>query len=147
LFQKLHLSFELSIFAFEPLPDSFEKLLGNVKNIKNIIPLNFALTNYDGEAEFNITSLKDSSSLLKPNITKSSFDRHHILKKSITVKTRTIDSICEEYRITGISILKLDAQGAESGILRGSLNLLTKGHIELIYSECQFIPLYKNATE
>lgn len=88
-------------------------MLGNVVKIKNKIPLNFAIKNYDGKPEFNIASLQDFSSLLIPNFAKSTPDRHNILKNTLIIRARTTDSICKEYRITGISILK------------ASLNLLT----------------------
>jgi FkbM family methyltransferase len=136
-----------TIYAFEPLPKSFEQLKKNVVDKSYIIPLNYAVSDKIGTAEFHITELNDASSLLNPNQTGSSFDRHHVLKNVIKVNTITIDEICKKYEINCINLLKLDAQGAEGDILKGATNMLSKNKVELIYSECQFIQLYDKATQ
>lgn len=138
---------DATIYSFEPFPKSFKILEDFSKNKPYIIPLNYAICDKIGDANFNITQLDDASSLLSPNQTESSFDRHHVLKNTITVKTTTIEEICKIYNITEINILKLDTQGAEVIALKGAKALLENKNISLIYSECQFIHLYKDAAQ
>ncbi len=136
-----------TIYSFEPLPKSFEQLKKNVTDKSYIIPLNYAVCDKIGEMDFHITSLDDASSLLSPNQTGSSFDKYHVLENVIKVKTITVDKICQMYNIKSIDILKLDAQGAEADILKGSSVTLSNQKVNLIYSECQFMPLYEKATQ
>ena len=131
-----------TIYAFEPLPKSFQKLKDFASDKKYIIPINKALSDKEGEVEFHITALDDASSLLKPQKTGSSFDRHVELDSKIKVKTTTLDVICATYNIEKIDILKLDAQGAEILVFNGAKNLLDNHLIELIYSEINFIHIY-----
>jgi FkbM family methyltransferase len=132
-----------TIYAFEPLPSSFEELKKNVADKPYIIPLNYAVSDKIGETDFHITSLNDASSLLNPNQTGSSFDKYTKLDNVIRVKTITLDEVCETYKIPVINLLKIDAQGAELLILNGGKILLDNQKIQLIYSEVNFIELYK----
>jgi FkbM family methyltransferase len=136
---------EATIYTFEPNPSSYKKLLTNCADKPYIIPLNYAVSDKIGEETFSITALEDASSLLEPNTTGSEFDRYHTKKTEIYVKTITIDEICKKYSIDKIDILKLDTQGAELMALKGAGEGIKRKGIQLIYSECQFIKLYKNA--
>jgi len=136
-----------TIYAFEPLPKSFQKLKDFASDKKYIIPMNFAVSDNIGESQFHISSLDDASSLLKGVKTGSSFDRHHEFKKTINVKTITIEEVCKMFNIKEIDIVKMDTQGAELMALHGAKSLLMSKNISLIYSECQFIHLYKNSCQ
>lgn len=136
---------QATIYTFEPNPKSFQNLLKTCEDKPYIVPLNFAISDNIGKVSFTITALDDASSLLEPNETGSGFDRYHTEKEKIEVNTTTIDEICTKYGITNIDILKLDTQGAEVMALKGAKNILNNKAIKLIYSECQFIKLYKNA--
>ena len=131
------------IYAFEPLPESYDTLVRNTKEFSRIVTLNFALSDSIGDAVFNITKLKDASSLLVPNETGSSFDRHTVQVDSINVKTSTIDEICHHYKVNHINILKMDVQGAEYLTLKGASNILSNKNLDLIYSEVNFLSIYK----
>ncbi len=134
-----------TIYAFEPLPQSFNLLAKTTNENKLIIPLNYAVSDKIEEVDFHVTALDDSSSLLQPSVTGSSFDRHHRLNKKIKVQTTTLDSIVKAYKINHIDLLKIDAQGAENLIFKGAENLLNNLEIELIYCEVSFITLYKGS--
>ena len=133
------------VYAFEPLPDSFAKVVKRAETNKAIVPFNLAMTSTKGEATFFKTDLEDASSLLQSRVTGSTFDAYQKVVGSIQVKTDTIDNICAANNIERIDILKMDAQGAELEILKGAINMIKAGKIKIIYSEIQFIQLYEGA--
>jgi len=133
------------VYAFEPLPDSFAKVVKRAEVNKSIIPFNLALSSKSGEATFFKTDLDDASSLLESRITNSTFDIYQKVVGSIQVQTDTIDNICAANKVEKIDILKMDAQGAELEILKGAINMIKAGKIKMIYTEIQFVQLYKGA--
>jgi FkbM family methyltransferase len=138
---------EAKLYAFEPLPASYKELAKFCETNTYTTPLNYAVTEQAGKATFHITALDDSSSLLPPNVTGSTFDRHHKLQRTIEVNTITIDQICAQYNIDQIDVLKLDTQGAELSALKGASKMLSEKRVRLVYSEIQFIHLYQGAAQ
>lgn len=55
--------------------------------------------------------------------------------EEINVQTQTLDNFCLLNNIEKIDLLKLDTDGTENKILLGAENLLSKGKINLIYTE------------
>ena len=49
-----------------------------------------------------------------------------------------------ENQLDNVDILKLDVQGSELDVLKGSKSILEKGGIALIYIEWQIVPLYED---
>lgn len=137
---------DATIFAFEPLPQNFDKLKNNTSNEPRIITTNAALSNTSGTSSFYITALDDASSLLPSKKTNSTFDKYMASKSTIDVKTTTIDDECKKNKIKCIDILKLDTQGFELPILKGAQIMLEEKAVKVIYTEVQFIQLYENAS-
>ena len=55
--------------------------------------------------------------------------------KQLRIKTNTIDNFCQSKKIKKIDVLKIDAEGHEEFILRGSLNMLRRNQVKSIYVE------------
>ena len=55
--------------------------------------------------------------------------------KKILVNTNTIDNFCKNKKIKMIYLLKIDAEGHEEYILKGSIKLLRKNQINVVYVE------------
>lgn len=55
--------------------------------------------------------------------------------RQFQIKTNTIDNFCSSKNIKKIDILKIDAEGHEEFILKGSLNMLKRNKIRSIYVE------------
>ena len=128
----------LEIHSFEPQIDELN-LQKKILNLKNIKFYNFALGNYDKTSNLYITKRKDSSSLLKPDISSGSTYQTKQVKKIIVKKLDNIK------RLNGIKkpiILKLDVQGFELEVLKGSLETLNL--IDHIITEVSFTKVYKN---
>lgn len=137
---------EARIFAFEPIPSSFEQLAAKAKAHGNrIVPCNSAMSDAVGSATFHLAEWPDASSLLSVNQTGSTFDQYNATRTSIQVKTETLDHYCDTHGLQSIDVLKMDAQGAESNILKGAKSLLQKKAIKLIYTEVNFLEIYKGS--
>jgi FkbM family methyltransferase len=133
------------VFAFEPVPASFQKLKESTQQEQRICSINTALCNTVGTAKFNLAEWPDASSLFPANQTGSTFDEYNQSKAHIQVQTETIDHYCQEHKIDNINLLKMDAQGAEFDILNGAESMLQKGRIDLIYTEVNFMEIYQGA--
>lgn len=136
---------EATIYALEPFNVHLEKLRKLAQRLPNIKVFDVAASSSNGTATFYCTSGEYSNSLCIPNEnTGSQFDKHLKVKEVIQVRTRTIESICQENSIDQIDILKMDIQGAELEALRGTESLLNEKRIRLIYAEVSFMPIYTN---
>jgi len=56
----------------------------------------------------------------------------------VEVTAVTIDEYMQEHRIDRIDLLKIDTEGNEEAVLRGSLRHLEDGKIEFVLCECDF---------
>lgn len=112
------------IICVEASPTTFEKLIHNVQNKGNIIPLNYAVSDVSTdtvifyESNSNILStldkkwLEDSRSRFGINSPFGGYVPH----KEINVKTITLDKLITTYGIP--DLLKIDVEGAENIVLR-----------------------------
>lgn len=119
----------------EPIKDVYDKL---VQNRPNDINLNVAICNYDGTSEF----LCNSGYTEMLSGLKETYDPRHLHRlnkenvemesktKIITVNTKKLETICDEYNIKNINYLSIDVEGAEFEVIK-SINF-TKVFIDVI---------------
>lgn len=117
------------VYSFEPSKDTFDKLQKNAA-LQNVKLINLALYSsigthlfYEFEPGFGVFN-----SLQVPNI-------EHRPVRSIFVQTITLDEFCRQNNIFEIDFLKLDTEGAELDILKGSKELLSQKKIKSIQFE------------
>lgn len=131
------------IFAFEPVPNLFEKLIANTKRISNINCFNLALGKETSFATMHISSgVSDaSSSLLSP--------QEHLLEHpdvkfetTIDVNVTTLDSWAAQHNIYKIDFLWLDLQGYEMYVLEASPRILSS--VTAIYTEVSLKQVYEH---
>jgi len=134
-----------TVYAFEPLDESFAKVQARMPSNPGLKPFQVALSDHEGEATFFVAEWNDSSSLLPPRETGSNFDAYQKTKSEQTVKTTTLDAFREREGIDRIDLLKVDAQGAELSILNGAEGTFDAGLIDLVFIEVQFLPIYEGA--
>ena len=130
---------ESKIFAFEPTETSYEKLLNQFGNDNSINVSLLGLSNKAEKKTFYLSESNNLNSFKKPNERAWGFEK----KETTMVETNTLDNICSINNIKHIDILKLDVQGSEIDVLKGSKLFLSAGEISLIYVEWQVVPLYK----
>lgn len=143
------------IYTFEPLPSNIEKIKSNFQkySAKNINLFKLAMSDKDGKSIFYVSSGhpedrpkeddwdygNKSSSLLRPKKTKE-IHRWLKFKNKIKVKTKRLDSFCDEACIDKIDFIFIDVQGAELMVLKGAGDILK--HVGMIWMEVESIELY-----
>ena len=129
---------EVNIFSFEP-QIKYLNLQKTILGRKRIKYFNFGLGNTKTKKFFYITHREDSSSFLEP--TQIKMDKYKT-KKIEKISIKKLDEIIKKSEIKRPSIMKLDVQGYELEVLKGSKNLLK--YIDFIVTEISFKKIYKN---
>lgn len=109
------------IYALEPENKNYKVLCKNVvhNELKNITPLKLAV-------------FSKNNHTVNLNISNNDSGWHSLLidysQKKQRVKTITLDKLIKQYRLKDIGLIKIDVEGAEYDILKGSVNTLKKIH-------------------
>jgi len=133
------------ILAFEPDPREFAKL----RNTDRVTYINYLLAEKSQPQTFFISRNGGMSSISQPNLELLGefenvnrfdvVDRHEIP----AVRTSSFDDVVHEYELPDLDFVKLDTEGSELGILKGS----TKKVLPQIFGlqiEVEFIEKCKN---
>ena len=139
---KMHLLFpDTIIYSFEPIPESFERLNKNFKDIPQIKGVNLALGDTAGEIVFNKNESTASSSFLQMADThKESFD-FAVQTVPINVKVDTLDNFMSKENVELPMLIKIDVQGFEDKVIKGGNDTIKKA--EMVICEVSFTELYK----
>lgn len=133
------------IFSFEPSAESCARFRANIKNWDNLSLIEKALAETSGYARLYRTHYAPTHSLLpRPVEGKHYFPRNAAARDSVEVACITLDDFMSEEGIDHIDILKLDTQGSESRVLRGAKKTLSDSKISLVFTEVNFVTLYKD---
>lgn len=134
------------VYAFEPVPKSFDVVKSKVRHLPNVQVHELALSDRSGETTIHISSnekqegsLPTSSSILPP-LEHTSFHPHIKFNETLTVKVSTIDSWAKENRVEKIDIMWLDMQGGEMAALKGAEEIIKT--TQVIYTEVSLKPMY-----
>ena len=133
------------IYAFEPEPNAYKKLIKKTYGYNNIHTYNIALGDKNEKRKLYVSeNLLDASSslLLQTQISK---EIHPELKlnRSVEVTVRTIDSWAQENNINRIDFMWLDMQGNELQAIKSAKNLLRT--VKAIYTEVLKYNTYEGA--
>ena len=115
----------IEILSFEPISELYEKQKKFFKNKTNINFFNIGLGSNKSRMILNITRKKDSSSFLKIKDSILLGKEFNIIEKR-EILISTLDDILKNYNLTGSILLKLDVQGYELEVLKGSSTILKK---------------------
>lgn len=137
---------QATVYAFEPLPCSYTKLLINTRKCPNVFCFPLALAVKTCYADFYFDSINTgdngASSLYKPGIElQQSYGKNPLIVPCIT-----IDEWANQYDITHIDFLWLDMEGGELDALKASPKILET--VNAIHIEVNFrkfwdnVPLY-----
>lgn len=140
---------QANIYAFEPVPTSYENCLSKASKFNNIHVFNRALTNFCGESSFypvnpelSSTPNVGASSLLKfKDGLNGSFFNQKWEQDEIKVKTDTLDNWSVNNNINHIDIIWIDVQGSELQVFQGGDKILN--NTKVILTEVGLKPYYE----
>jgi FkbM family methyltransferase len=122
---------EATVYAFEPVAATFQRLTENVAAEARIRPVNLALGRRAGRARMRIQSLSVSNRVA----TWRDYYRPHE-----TVTMTSGDAFCAEHSVERIGFLKIDAEGHDLEVLRGFTAMLKASRIDLAETEVGMNP-------
>ena len=126
----------VQVYCFEPAAATYQSLCDRLVALKDrVIPIQAALSNVDGEAEFNIFG--DGlgiNSLHLPHQSRWNSEKQPVptLEK---VQLVTADSFCAREGIEQIALLKIDAEGHDLAVLEGARGMLEAHRIQVLQFE------------
>jgi len=113
---------------FEPQTEIFQELKNRYQNQKNVMTLNYAISNKDGFRKLYINKHDLTSTFLKFDLENQYLNYKaklfnssikEMTKKTEIVKTRTLKGIINKKKIKKIDLVKIDTEGHELEVLKG----------------------------
>ncbi|MFA6086649.1 FkbM family methyltransferase [Mucilaginibacter sp.] len=120
---------EGEIYAFEPIPETFEKLVKNVQlnGFDNITLENFAFSDKQDKIKFFYSPAMPGASSSQ-NITGGNN------MQELECITNTVDNYVADNKISKLDFIKCDVEGAEFMVFKGAKNTIQKYH-PIVFSE------------
>lgn len=135
------------VYAFEPNPFCFQKLVEHKNNRDNIHVYQLAISEENGYAHLNCHHHYEYSSLLQMVKDGEFYKRcseidpgFNFVQHSVQVTTKRLDTFIKENNIPYIDFLKIDTQGHDLSVVK-SLGTFIK-NVNMIELEVQNKPLY-----
>jgi FkbM family methyltransferase len=127
----------IKIYAFEPLKQNYDNLLLNLaaNNIKNVIPLNYAITK-DSRELIAVSSkmMSGGAHVIDSNLINNVTNTDNFLLN--TCKSISLKQIFKDYNINKVKLLKIDIEGFEFEVIKNSWGLFK--NIEYLSGEFHF---------
>lgn len=94
------------VYIFEPHPKFYAHCMQRFSKNERITPLNYGLSNIDGE--FMLSDKVDGSSFLNPN---------HAIENGIKCKLKEFFSVLDSLNVKNIDLMKINIEGGEYPLL------------------------------
>lgn len=140
-----------TIHSFEPINSEFNFMNEKFKNNKNIFLNNYALGDKTCKQKLNVTAITGNSSFnkirpgtkwLKTRSYQSNTSSKTYVKSIQEVDVKKLDDYVEINNINKIDLLKIDTQGYEDKILKGSQKTIKGNKVKVIMTEIMFDNVY-----
>jgi FkbM family methyltransferase len=137
------------ILSFEPNPDVFAKLQRASQGDHNWHVYNLALSDTDGQVEFNIMAADQFSSIQRPdaNLEPIFASRNKVLRTT-HIPCARLDTLLPDLAAAQSAraiLLKMDTQGHDAAVVTGAGDALPR--MTGVQSELAIRPLYEGATD
>jgi FkbM family methyltransferase len=119
-----------TIFSFEPVPTSFDRLIQSTRHHERIKAFNLAMGDEAGTATMHLTDSAGSNSIVRVGSATGAVD----------VSVDTVDAFADRQTTGTIDLLKIDVEGYELQVLMGASRRLREGRIRFVFAECVFSP-------
>ena len=131
------------IYCFEPVPQAFDKLAENTRDLKGVRCFNVALGNSTGTRKMYVNHSSPSSSLLPMRPVHAeefpSTDRSY----EIDVQVMDLGEIVRRYGLSPPDFIKLDVQGFEDRVINGGIDIVKKAGYCML--ELSLLKLYEDS--
>lgn len=132
---------EAAIYAFEPLPDCYGRLLNNLNPFGNFTAYQTAIGDQNGQMAIWKSDFSESSSILPMGeLHKQAFPNTANMQ-AVNVPISRLDDFLERMSLVPPVLLKIDVQGYEDKVIGGAAKTLEKMNWVMI--EMSFQPLYE----
>jgi FkbM family methyltransferase len=126
-----------AIWSFEPASEFYSELSNRFSNITSIRCERLAVGATEGEVELALTTWPTMNHVA----TQSEKLPSPIAVKGLEkVAMTTLDKYCSRNNIPRIDFLKIDTEGFDLEVLRGTTSLISRGLISFIQCECSVTP-------
>jgi FkbM family methyltransferase len=120
------------IHCFEPIPETFAKLVANTAKSPSIVCRNLGLSDAAGELSFAYSDRLDVLSSALPDI----FSHiHHLDFEERRCGVTTGDAFCADEGLEVVDFLKVDTEGYEGAVLAGFRRMIAEDRIRVIQFE------------
>lgn len=127
-----------AVYAFEPMPDTYRRLLHNVihNRFTNVVPLPLAVADRSGSALFHLNPDNEGECSLigLPG------------GKTCQVQVTCLDELFGDTLPKRPRLMKIDAEGVESAILKGATRFFETHAPDLVICECNRSALAASGT-
>ncbi|RBP48126.1 FkbM family methyltransferase [Roseimicrobium gellanilyticum] len=131
---------DASVCAFEPIPEVADVARTRHASNPRVKVECLALDEVSGKRVFHVNSFSETSSFLHSN--EDLKERAYLNTcREIEVTVSSMDDYCDTRNITSIDLLKLDVQGCELPVLKGSTQMLRK--VGAVFAEVLFVKYYE----
>jgi FkbM family methyltransferase len=122
---------DANVFCIEGLPDNYNQYL---KDLTIITPINAVIADYNGVIQYHYKDINGIHGIL---------DRGQEYGSNVLeLKCYTMKTICENYKIESIDLVKIDVEGATYEILNSMGDMLKT--IKIMHIETESYPFFKN---
>jgi FkbM family methyltransferase len=132
------------IISFEPIPAAYEHCQAKAQADGRWTVFNYALSDIDGPATFNIMAASEFSSLKQPSTDEfACLDKLNTVQQSVSVECRRLDGLFAGLQQTlnfKRPMLKMDTQGNDLAVFAGAQGCLSS--VIALQSEISFLRLY-----
>lgn len=119
-----------TVYALEPFPATFERLLCNIRlnDLRNVVALQLAAGPVDGEADFfHVPGIIPCSSSLSEEFMGSTPGL-----TQIRVRVTRVDALIQEHQLQCVDLVKLDTESTEPEVLAGMVGTLRRWKPDII---------------
>jgi FkbM family methyltransferase len=102
---------EARVLAVEPYPPTFARLQRAAERLQNVQARCAAASDHDGPVPLHVHPDAWVCSTSAPG-------REHTAARTVSVEGRTLDTLCRDFGVTRLDLLKVDIEGAEYEVLR-----------------------------
>lgn len=135
----------LRVVGVEPDRDAYQELVAKIPPESRDVYLNIGLYDHAATLTAYVTQQQFCSSIYQPDIerlkTFKDWERFSVVRE-VEMQVGRLDVALQANGLADIDVIKVDTQGSELDILKGTGNYLTNGNVG-IEVEVEFIPLYK----